>query len=101
MVGASDVDSSSAYSSLSSSSSEYEGDRRKNKKASKNLSGLSCFVGDGFYDMARSSGSKKSHQSDSDSEDEVRDELPFLSEEKSVLASCLITMMICLERPRR
>jgi hypothetical protein len=80
MVGASDVDSSSAYSTSSSSSSEDEGDRRKNKKSSKNLSRLSCFARDGFYTMALSSGSKKSTQSDSDSEsdDEVRDELPFL-----------------------
>jgi hypothetical protein len=80
MVGASDVDSRSAYSSSSSSSSEDEGDQRKNKKASKNLRGLSCFTGDGFCGMAPSSGSKKSHQSDSDSdsEDEVHDELPFL-----------------------
>jgi DNA repair exonuclease SbcCD ATPase subunit len=91
MVGASDIDSSSAYSSLSSSSSEDEGDRRKNKKASKNLSGLSCFAGDGFCGMARSSGSKKSHQSDSDSdfEDEVRDELPFLREENECLGQLL------------
>jgi hypothetical protein len=44
MVGASDVDSSSAYSTSSSSSSEDEGDRRKSKKSSKNLSGLSCFA---------------------------------------------------------
>jgi hypothetical protein len=80
MVGASDVDSSSAYSTSSSSSSEDEGDRHKNKKSSKNLSGLSCFARDGFCTMALSSGSKKSTQSDSDSEsdDEVRDELPFL-----------------------
>jgi hypothetical protein len=41
MVGASDVDFSSAYSTSSSSSSEDEGDRRKSKKSSKNLSGLS------------------------------------------------------------
>jgi hypothetical protein len=60
MVGASDVESSSAYSS-SSSSSEDEGERRKNKKSSKNLSGLSCNMRAGFYGMARSSGSKKSH----------------------------------------
>jgi hypothetical protein len=80
MVGASDVDSGSAYSSSSSSSSEDEGDRRKNKKTSKNMSGLSCYATDGFYGMARTSGSKKSHQSDSDSnsEDEVRDDFPFL-----------------------
>jgi hypothetical protein len=60
MVGASDVDSSSMYSTSSSSSSEDEGDRRKGKNASKNLSGLSCFVRDGFCTMALSSGSKKS-----------------------------------------
>jgi hypothetical protein len=77
MVGASDVDSSSVYSISSSSSSEDEGDKCKGNKASKNLSGLSCFARDGFCDMALSSGSKKSTQSDSDSEsdDEVRDEL--------------------------
>jgi hypothetical protein len=87
----SNVDSSSAYSSSSSSSSEDEGDRRKNKKSSKNLSGLSCYAGDGFYGMARSSDSKKSHQSDSesDSEDEVRDELPFLCEENERLGKLL------------
>jgi hypothetical protein len=60
MVGASDVDSSSAYSTSSSSSSEDEGNRRKNKKSSKNLSGLSYFARDSFCTMALSSGSKKS-----------------------------------------
>jgi hypothetical protein len=91
MTGASDVDSSSVYSSSSSRSSEDEGDRRKNKKASKNLSGLSCFVRDGFCGMACSSGNKKSHQSDSDSdsEDEVHDELPFLREENEHLGQFL------------
>jgi hypothetical protein len=80
MVGASDVDSSSAYSTSRSSSSEDEGDRHKSRKSSKNLSGLSCFARDGFCTMALSSGSKKSTQSDSDSDsdDEVRDEVPFL-----------------------
>jgi chromosome segregation ATPase len=41
--------------------------------------------------MALSSGSKKSHQSDSnfDSEDEVRDELPFLRQENERLALLL------------
>jgi hypothetical protein len=48
MVGGSDVDSSSAYSTSISSSSEDEGDRCKSKKSSKNLSGLSCFAIDGF-----------------------------------------------------
>jgi hypothetical protein len=79
IVGVSDVDSSSAYSTSSSSSSEDEDDRCKSKKSFKNLSGLSCFARDGFCTMALSSGSKKSTQSDSDSksDDEVRDELPF------------------------
>jgi hypothetical protein len=41
--------------------------------------------------MARSSCSKKSHQSDSDSdsEDEVRDEIPFLREENEHLGQLL------------
>jgi hypothetical protein len=91
MVGASDVDSSSAYSTSSLSSSEDKGDRRKNKKSSKNLSGLSCFVRDGFCTMALSSGSKKSTQSDSDSDsdDEVRVELPFLRQENERLGTLL------------
>jgi hypothetical protein len=76
----SNVDSSSAYSTSSSSSGEDEGDQRKGRKSSKNLNGLICFARDGFCTMAFSSGSKKSNQSDldSDSDDEVRDELPFL-----------------------
>jgi hypothetical protein len=91
MVGASDVDSSSAYSTSSSSSSEDEGDRHKSRKSSKNLSGLSCFARDGFCTMALSSSSKKSTQSDSDSdsEDEVRDELPFLHSENELLGLLL------------
>jgi hypothetical protein len=40
MDGARDVDSSSTYSTSSSSSSEDEGDCRKGRKSSKNLSGL-------------------------------------------------------------
>jgi hypothetical protein len=91
MVGASDVDSSSAYSTSSSSSNEDEGDRRKSMKSSKNLSGLSCFARDSFCTMALSSGSKKSTQSDSDSEstDEVCDELPFLRQENERLGLLL------------
>jgi hypothetical protein len=60
MVGASDIDSSSAYSTSSSRSSEDEGDGRKSRNSSKNLSGLSCFARDGFCTMALSSGSKTS-----------------------------------------
>jgi hypothetical protein len=68
MVGASDVDSSSAYSTSSSSSTKDEGDRHKDRKPSKNLSGLSCLARYSFCTMALSSGSKKSNQSDSDSD---------------------------------
>jgi hypothetical protein len=91
MVGPSDVDSSSAYSTSSSSSNEDEGDRRKSRKSSKNLSGLSYFARDGFCTMALSSGSKKSTQSDSDSDsdDEVRDELHFLHQENEWLGLLL------------
>jgi hypothetical protein len=91
IVGASDVDSSSTYSTSSSSSSEDEGDRHKSRKSSKNLSRLSCFSRDDFCTMALSSGSKKSTQSDSDSgsDDEVRDELPFLRQENERLGLLL------------
>jgi hypothetical protein len=91
MVGASDVDSSSAYSTSSSSSSEDEGDHRKGRKSTKNLSGLSCFARDDFCTMALSSDSKKSTQSNSDfdSDDEVRDELPFLHQENEQLGLLL------------
>jgi hypothetical protein len=55
------------------------------------LSELSCFARDGFCGMARSSGNKKSYQSDSDfdSVDEVRDELPFLRGENERLGKLL------------
>jgi hypothetical protein len=91
MVGASDDDSSSAYSTSISSSSEDEGDRRKGRESSKNLSGLSCFTRDDFCTMALSSGSKKRTQSDadSDSDDEVCDELPFLCRENERLGLLL------------
>jgi hypothetical protein len=91
MVGASEVDSSSMYCTSSSSSSENEGDRRKGRKSSKNLSGLSCFARDGFCTMVLSSGSKRSNQSDSDSDsdNEVRDELPFLRQENERLGLLL------------
>jgi hypothetical protein len=91
MVGASEINSSFAYSTSSSSSSEDEGHRQKGRKPSKNLSGLSYFARDGFCTMALSSGSKKSNQSDSDSDsdDEARDELPFLHQENEWLGLLL------------
>jgi hypothetical protein len=90
MVEASDIDSCSAYSTSSSSNIEDEGYRRKGKKSSKNLSGLSCFATD-FCTMALSSSSKKSTQSDSDSDsdDEVHDELTFLCQENERLGLLL------------
>jgi hypothetical protein len=103
MVGASDIDSSFAYSTSSSSNSEDEGDRRKDRKSSRNLSGLSCFARDGFCTVALSSGSKKSTQSDSDSDfdDEVRDELPFLRQENERLGLLLDNYDDILERLRK
>jgi hypothetical protein len=103
MVGASDIDSSFAYSTSSSSNSEDEGDRRKDRKSSRNLSGLSCFARDGFCTMALSSSSKKSTQSDSDSDfdDEVRDELPFLRQENERLGLLLDNYDDILERLRK
>jgi hypothetical protein len=103
MVGASDVDSSSTFSTSSSSSSEDQGDQCKGWNSSKNLSRLSCFARDGFCTMMLSFGSKKSNQSDSDSDsdDEVRDELPSCVRRMNGLACCLIIVMTCLERPRR
>jgi hypothetical protein len=55
------------------------------------MSGLSCFARDGFCTMALSSGTKKSTQSNanSDSDDEVRDELPFLHQENERLGLLL------------
>jgi hypothetical protein len=44
MVGVSDVDSNSAYSTSSSGNNEDEDDWHNSKKVSKNLSGLSCFA---------------------------------------------------------
>jgi hypothetical protein len=87
MVGASDIDSCSAYSTSSSSRSADESDLCKSKKGSKNQSGLSCFARDDFCGMAHSSGIKKSQKDDSDSnsKDEVCDELSFLCQENEEL----------------
>jgi hypothetical protein len=53
--------------------------------------------------MALSSGSKKSTHSDSnsDSDDEVHDQLPFLRRRMNGLPCCLIIVMTCLERLRK
>jgi hypothetical protein len=100
MVGASDVDSSSAYSTSSSSSSEDEGDRRKGRKSSKNLSGLSLFTRDGFCTMALSSGARRATRATQTPTPKTRYEMNFPScvRRMNDLACCLIIMMTCLER---
>jgi hypothetical protein len=103
MVGASDVNSSSVYSTLSSSSSEDEGDRRKGKKASKNLSGLSCFSRDDFCTMALSYGSKKRHGATRTLSLTMRCMMSFPSCARRMNGSVLrlIIVMTCLERQRK
>jgi hypothetical protein len=88
VAGASDIDSSSCY--TSSSSSDEEENRNKGKRLSKNISGL-CFTAQGFCDMAHSSASKKSNKNDSgsDSEEEVNNDLSFLIAENARLNDLL------------
>jgi hypothetical protein len=61
VAGASDIDSSSYYSSTSSSAEDEN--RHKGKRSSKNINGL-CFASQGFCGMAHSSTSKKSNKDD-------------------------------------
>jgi hypothetical protein len=100
MVGVSDVDSSSAYSTLSSSSSEDEGDHRKSTKSSKNLSGRSCFARDGFYTMALSSGPRGAHRATRTLTPTTSCVMNFPScvRRMNGLARCLIIVMACLEK---
>jgi hypothetical protein len=68
VAGASDIDSSSCYSS--SRSSDEEENQHKGKWSSKNINSL-CFAAQGFCGMAHNSASKKSNNDDlgSDSEE--------------------------------
>jgi hypothetical protein len=88
VVGASDIDSSSWYSS--SSSSVEEVNRHKGKRSGKNINGL-CFASQDFCGMAHSSASKKSNKDDSgsDSEEEVNNEPSFLIAENARLNDLL------------
>jgi hypothetical protein len=94
MKKSSDVKSDSKDTSSSSSDEEEEGDNKKKKNLNKYLNGL-CVMGlsskDEFCGMARSSSSKKSQKdaSDSDSEDEVCDELSSLHKENEELVDLL------------
>jgi hypothetical protein len=103
MVGASDVHSSSAYSTSSSSSSEDEGDRRKGSKSSKNLSGLSCFARDGFCTMALALAARRATRATRTPTPTIRCVMNFPScvRRMNDLAYFLIIVMICLERQRR
>jgi hypothetical protein len=67
VAGASDIDSSSCYSS--SSSSDEEENWHKGKRSGKNINGL-CFAAQGFCGMAHSTASKKSNKDDSGSDSE-------------------------------
>jgi hypothetical protein len=88
VADASDIDSSSCYSS-SSSSDEHE-NRHKGKQSSKNINGL-CFATQCFCGMAHSSASKKSNKDDSgsNSEEEVNNDPSFLIEENARLNNLL------------
>jgi hypothetical protein len=103
MVGVSDVYSSTAYSSSSSSSSEDEGDRHKNKKASKNLSGLSYFAGDASTAWLIAPAARRVNKVTRNLTLRMRylKSFPSCMRRIRVLASCLITVTICLKRPRR
>jgi hypothetical protein len=100
MVGVSDVDSSSTYSTSSSSGSEDEGDRHKSRKSSKNLSGLSCFVRDGFCTMALA---RRAHIATRTLILTTRRVMNFPSCARRIrgLALFLIALVTCLERPRK
>jgi hypothetical protein len=88
VVGASDIDSSSLY--TSSSSSNEDENRHKGKRSGKNINGL-CFTAEGFCGMAHNSASKKSNKDDSgsDSEEEVNNDLSFLIVENARLNDLL------------
>jgi hypothetical protein len=88
MAGASDIDSSSCYSSLSSS--DEEENRHKGKRSGKNINRL-CFAAQGFCGMAHITTSKKSNKDDSgsNSEEEVNNSPSFLIAENARLNDLL------------
>jgi hypothetical protein len=88
VAGASDIDSSSCYSSLSLS--DEEENQQKGKRSGKNINSL-CFAAQGFCGMAQSSTSKKGNKDDSgsDSEEEVNNDPSFLIAENARLNDLL------------
>jgi hypothetical protein len=88
VASASDIHSSSCYSS--SSSSDEDVNQNKGKRSSKNINSL-CFAAQGFCGIANSSTSKKSNKDDSrsDSEEEVNNDPSFLIGENARLNDLL------------
>jgi hypothetical protein len=85
---ASDINSSSYYSSLASC--DEDENRHKGKQSNKNINSM-CFTAHGFCDLAHSSASKKSNKDDSnsDSEDEINNDPAFLAAENARLNELL------------
>jgi hypothetical protein len=100
MVGASDIDCSSAYSTSSLSRSEDEGDQRKGRKPSRNLSGLSCFARIASEPWRLAPAARRATKVTQTPTPMVRYVMNFPScvRKMNGLACCLITLMICLER---
>jgi hypothetical protein len=103
MVGASDVDSSSVYSTSSLTSSEDEGDRRKGRKASKNLSGLSCSLEMASAPWLLAPAARRVTKATRTLTPKMRyvTSFPSCVRRMNGLACCLIIMMISLKRLRR
>jgi hypothetical protein len=100
VASASDIDSSSCYSSLSSSDEEEKWN--KGKWSGKNINGLR-YTAQGFCDMAHNSASKKSNKdnSGSDFEDEVNNDPSLLVAENARLNDLLDNRDDVLRKPIR
>jgi hypothetical protein len=103
MVGASDVDSSSAYSTSSLSSSEDEGDRRKGRKSSKNRSGLAASLEMASTPWRLAPVARRVTSVTRTLIPRMRyvTSFPSCVRRMNGLACCLTIVMICLERQRR
>jgi hypothetical protein len=100
VAGASDIDSSSCY--TSSSSSDEDENRHKGMRLSKNINGL-CFAAQGFCGMAYSSACKKSNKDDSgsNSEEEVNNDPSFLIAENARLNDLLDSRDVVLRKTNK
>jgi hypothetical protein len=100
VAGASDIDSSSCYSS--SSSSDEKENRHKGKHSSKNINRL-CFATQGFCGMAHITARKKSNKDDSgsNSEEEVNNSPSFLIAENARLNDLLDNRDVVLRKTNK